>query len=96
MRIDRLLVYLRLARTRSRAAALIDAGHLRLNGRHVHRISDEVRPGDTLVFPWGNAVRIIEVISLPTARGSAEIAQSHYRELDRAGDIAIATDTNSD
>lgn len=96
MRLDRLLVYLRFARTRSKAAAMIEAGHMRLNGAHVRRTSEEASPGDVLTFPWGKGVRIIEILTLPQARGSAEIARSHYRELDRAGESAIAAKQNRD
>ncbi|MBT8388156.1 MAG: hypothetical protein KJP13_00715, partial [Altererythrobacter sp.] len=50
MRIDRLLVYLRLARTRSRASAMVEAGHMRHNGRHITRTSEEIHVGDVLTF----------------------------------------------
>ena len=83
MRIDRVLVYLRFARTRSRARAIIEAGHARKNGAHVQRISEEVAPGDVLTLPIGKDVRIIEVIELPERRGPPGFARSHYRELDR-------------
>ena len=96
MRLDRLLVYLRFARTRSKAAAIIEAGHMRLNGVHVSRSSAEAGPGDVLVFPWGSTVRIVEILELPERRGPPDIARSHYRELDRAGEISIAAKTNRD
>jgi len=83
MRIDRVLVYLRFARTRSRAREIIEAGHARKNAQHVRRISEEVAPGDVLTLPVGNAVRIIEVLELPERRGPPGFARSHYRELDR-------------
>ena len=83
MRIDRLLVYLRFARTRSRARAIIEGGHARKNGAHVQRISEEVTPGDVLTLPIGKDVRIIEVVELPERRGPPGFARSHYRELDR-------------
>lgn len=83
MRIDRALVYLRFARTRSRARAIIEAGHTRKNGVHVQRISEEVMSGDVLTLPIGNEVRIIEIVDLPDRRGPPGFARSHYRELDR-------------
>lgn len=90
MRLDRLLVYLRIARTRSRAVVMIEEGHMRLNGVHVQRASLEVQIGDILTFAQGNAVRIIEVLALPERRGPPVMARSHYRELDRAAKTAIA------
>lgn len=96
MRIDRLLVYLRFARTRSIASAMVEAGHMRCNGDPISRISTEIRCGDVLTFMHGNEVKIVEILSLPQRRGSAEIARTHYRELDRRAKTAIATKTPRD
>ncbi|MEL6876743.1 MAG: S4 domain-containing protein [Pseudomonadota bacterium] len=85
MRLDRLLVYLRFARTRSRAQAMIASRSLRCNRKHVMRASHDVVTGDVLTLAIGNEVRIIEIKSLPKRRGSADEARSHYHELDRAG-----------
>ncbi len=90
MRLDRLLVYLRLARTRSKACALIEDGHMRINGNHVQRPSTETAEGDVLTFMLGKDVRIVEILSLPSRRGPPAMACSHYRELDRSGETAIA------
>lgn len=90
MRLDRWLVYCHFARTRSRAATLIEGGHIRCNGTHVRRASENVHTGDVLTIPLGKQVRIIEVLGLPERRGPTGMARSHYRELDRSGDIAIA------
>lgn len=96
MRLDRLLVYLRFARTRSRARAMIEEGHMRLNGAHVQRASTEVRPGAVLTFAEGTKVRIIEVLELPERRGSPGMARSQYRELDRSGEKPLAADLQHD
>jgi ribosome-associated heat shock protein Hsp15 len=96
IRIDRLLVYLRFARTRSAADALIAGRALRRNRQHVRRGSEQVRIGDVLTVAIGGQVRVIELIALPQRRGPPEEARSHYREVDAAaldpmGQIAIAT-----
>lgn len=96
MRLDRLLVYLRLARTRSRANAMIEEGHMRLNGARAQRSSLEVRPGDVLTFAQGGDVRIIEVLALPERRGPPGMARSHYRELDRSGEKPLAAQLHHD
>ena len=84
IRIDRLLVYLRFARTRSAADALI-AGHaVRCNRQHVLRGSQGVRVGDVLTLALGGKVRVIEILALPERRGSPAQAASHYREVDSA------------
>jgi ribosome-associated heat shock protein Hsp15 len=82
IRIDRLLVYLRFARTRSAAAALIAAQGLRHNRAHVRRGSQKVRVGDVLTIATGGGVRVIELLALPKRRGSPAEALLHYRELD--------------
>ncbi|MEQ8410409.1 MAG: S4 domain-containing protein [Erythrobacter sp.] len=90
MRIDRLLVYLRFARTRSAARMLVETRALRRNRKHVRRASENVAIGDVLTLPVGGEVRVVEVLSLPERRSAPELAKSHYRELDPRGEIAIA------
>lgn len=85
LRIDRLLVYLRFARTRSAALALIDSRALRRNRQHVLRPSEPVRTGDVLTIALGGTVRVIELLALPERRGSPAAARSHYREVDEDG-----------
>lgn len=89
MRIDRLLCNLRFVRTRSLAAKLASAGHLRRNGARVIRPSQEVLVGDVLTIPLGPAVRLIEVLALPDRRGPAREAQACYRVLDRGGESEL-------
>lgn len=90
MRIDKLLWFLRLARTRSAAQALIGDGHIRVNGKRIERAAQGVSVGDVLVIPLGHGVRVIELIALPARRGPAPEAQSCYRVLDEVGANPIA------
>jgi len=85
-----LLVYLRFARTRSKAQAMIESSHMRINGERVSRPAVDVVAGNVLTFAQAGSVRIIEILMLPERRSSAEIARSHYRELDRSAQNAIA------
>ena len=82
MRLDRLLVYLRFARTRSAARGLIEGRSLRRNRKHEQRVSENISIGDVLTLVVGNEVRVVKVLSLPTRRASPALAKSHYRELD--------------
>ncbi|MFM7379452.1 MAG: S4 domain-containing protein [Erythrobacter sp.] len=82
IRIDRLLVYLRFARTRSAALVLIETNALRCNKKHVLRGSEQVRIGDVLTIIVKGRVQVIQILALPKRRGSAELARSHYREFD--------------
>ena len=82
IRIDRLLVYLRFARTRSAADALIAGRAVRRNRQHVLRGSEAARVGDVLTLAVGGRVRVVELVALPARRGSPTEALSHYREVD--------------
>jgi len=87
IRIDRLLVYLRFARTRSAAQSLIDTHALRRNRKHVLRCAEQARIGDVLTLAVGGHVRVIELLALPERRGSPAQAASHYREVDDFSEI---------
>ena len=96
MRIDKLLWYLRLAKTRSIAQAMAEEGHIRLNARRVDRAHQKVAAGDVLTVPLGMGVRVIELIALPHRRGPASEAQSCYRVLDEGGAFPIAAPNRTD
>lgn len=84
MRIDKLLWFLRFARTRGIAQAMVGEGHIRLNGRRVERAHQGVGQGDIMVLPLPAGVRVVEVLALPQRRGPPSEAQSFYRVLDEA------------
>jgi ribosome-associated heat shock protein Hsp15 len=90
LRIDKLLWYLRLAKTRVIAQRLVAEGHVRRNGARVGRSHEPVAVGDVLVVPLGPRVRVIEVVALPQRRGPASEAQTCYRALDDGGGFALA------
>ena len=90
MRIDRLLCCLRFAKTRSKAAAIVGAGHIRCNGQRVAQASHPVPVGATLTLPWSKSVRIVKIEQLPERRGSAIDARQCYTELDPAGETELA------
>jgi ribosome-associated heat shock protein Hsp15 len=87
IRIDRLLVYLRFARTRSGALALIEGHALRRNRKHVLRASEQARIGDILTIALGERVQVIELLTLPDRRGPPILARSHYREVDQFREV---------
>jgi ribosome-associated heat shock protein Hsp15 len=96
MRIDKLLWYLRLAKTRAIAQTMAEEGHIRLNGRRVDRSHQKVAGGDVLTVPLGASVRVIELLMLPRRRGPAPEAQSCYRVLDERGAFPIAAPNHND
>lgn len=83
IRIDRLLVYLRFARTRSVAREMIESHCLRRNRERILRVSENVAVGDVLTFAKGGEVRIVEVLKIPQRRCSPAAAKELYRDLPR-------------
>lgn len=94
MRVDKLLWYLRLAKTRSVAQAMAEGGHMRLNGRRVDRAHQKIATGDVLTVPIGATVRVVEIMTLPVRRGPAPEAKACYRVLDGQAVDPIAASVN--
>lgn len=90
MRIDKLLWFLRLSKTRSAAQVLVEQGHIRLNGRRIERCSQGVAEGDVLVVPLPRGVTVLQITAMPARRGPPAEAQSCYRALDGSGANPIA------
>lgn len=90
MRIDRLLWFLRFAKSRGLAQKWVGEGHIRRNGARVVRLDQAISCGDVLTLPLRSRVLVIEILSLPERRGPPEEARTCYRELDASGTIAIA------
>ena len=80
-RIDKWLWHARVVRTRSAAAALADAGLVRINSVRVDTSSRPVRPGDVVTIALDRKVRILKVTGFAERRGSAEIANGLFEDL---------------
>ena len=81
MRIDRFLFCIRLIKSRTQAQAVIDEGHVRIDGKRVAKPSEEVRAGSTVALPLHDRVRVLKVLALPSRRGPAAEARLCYEEL---------------
>ncbi|MGZ5881638.1 MAG: RNA-binding S4 domain-containing protein [Xanthobacteraceae bacterium] len=81
-RIDKWLWHARVVRTRSAAAALAAAGHVRINGQRVDAPSQAVRPGDVVTVALDRAVRVLKVLAFAERRGSADDARAICEFLD--------------
>lgn len=68
LRLDRLLVFLRFARTRSIARSMIESGQMRLNSQRVTKISHLVAVGDVLTFALRREVYVAKIEKLPSRR----------------------------
>ena len=81
MRIDRYLYFIRLAKSRTLAQAIVSEGRVRVDGRRVVKPSEEVRAGSVIALPLRGEVRVIRALSLPERRGPAAEARVHYEEI---------------
>ena len=95
VRIDKFLWFVRLAKSRSAAQALICEGHIRLNRRRIERAAAAVVVGDVLTLPRGLGVLVIEITGLPARRGPAAEAQACYLVLDEARPNPIAAGSST-
>ena len=80
-RIDRWLWHARLVRTRVDAAALADAGYVRVNGARIAAPSRQVRAGDVITVALDRSVRVLKVRGFAERRGPAGTAQALYEDL---------------
>lgn len=78
LRIDRLLFFLRLAKSRTLAQGWAEAGHIRVNGKRIEKGSAPVQVGDVITLPKGEDVLVVELVAMPTRRGPASEAQACY------------------
>jgi ribosome-associated heat shock protein Hsp15 len=81
VRLDRLLVFMRLVKSRTLAEAVIHGGFVRVDGKRVEKSSEEVRAGSIVALPLRGEVRVLRVLSLPSRRGPAAEARACYDEL---------------
>ena len=81
MRIDRYLHCIRLVKSRTLAQAVIETGHVRIDGRRVAKASEDVRVGAIVALPLRDHVRVLKVLALPQRRGPADEARACYEEL---------------
>ena len=75
-------------KSRTLAQALIDAGHVRIDGKRVDKPSEEVRVGSIVALPLRGNVRVLRVLALPARRGPAAEARACYEELGIDGRFA--------
>jgi len=70
-----------MVRTRSDAAALAEAGYVRLNGKRVSAPSQPVRVGDVVTLALDRSVKVIKVEGFCERRGAAPAARALYCDL---------------
>ncbi len=81
LRLDKWLWQARFCKTRTLAASLVSAGHVRVNGQKAGKPAHQVGEGDVLTFAQGKRIRVIRIVALGARRGPAPEAQGLYEDL---------------
>ena len=80
-RLDKWLWHARVVKARTSAAALIEAGHVRINGVREKAPGHAVKTGDVLTIGLDRAVRVLKVTGFSERRGDATSARELYADL---------------
>ena len=80
-RLDKWLWYARVVKARTSAAALVEAGHVRINGVREKAPGHAVKAGDVLAIGLDRSVRVLKVVGFSERRGNASAARELYDDL---------------
>jgi ribosome-associated heat shock protein Hsp15 len=85
-RLDKWLWHARVVRARTHAAALIEAGHVRVNGAREKSPGHPLKVDDVLTLGLDRGVRILRVTGFAERRGNATAARALYDDVSDASD----------
>jgi ribosome-associated heat shock protein Hsp15 len=80
-RLDKWLWHARVVKARTSAAALVTAGHVRINGVREQAPGHAVKMGDVVTIGLDNSVRVLRVVGFAERRGDATAARVLYDDL---------------
>ena len=80
-RLDKWLWHARVVRARASAAALVEAGHVRINGTREKSPGHAVKAGDVITVALDRTVRVLKVAGFSERRGDASAASVLYEDL---------------
>lgn len=80
-RLDKWLWHARVVKARSSAAALVESGHVRINGNREKSPGHAVKIGDVVTIGLDRGVRIIKVTGFSERRGDAAAARMLFEDL---------------
>ncbi len=80
-RLDKWLWHARLVKARASAAALVEAGHVRVNGVRERSPGHAVKAGDVVTVGLDRTVRVLKIIGFAERRGDAASARVLYVDL---------------
>jgi ribosome-associated heat shock protein Hsp15 len=80
-RLDKWLWHARVVKARTSAAALVEAGHVRINGVRERAPGHAVKAGDVLTIALDRSVRVLRIVGFAERRGDASAARVLYDDL---------------
>ena len=80
-RLDKWLFFARIVKSRSLAAKLVQAGHVRVNRDKTDNASKAVRSGDVLTVTLDRRILVLKVLAAGSRRGPYEEARLLYEDL---------------
>ena len=80
-RLDKWLWHARVVKARTSAAALVEAGHVRINGVREKAPGHSVKVGDVLTIGLDRTVRVLRIVGFAERRGDAPSARALYDDL---------------
>jgi ribosome-associated heat shock protein Hsp15 len=80
-RLDKWLWHARVVKARTSAAALVEGGHVRINGVREKSPGHSVKLGDVVTVGLDNSVRVLKVAGFSERRGDASAARMLYEDL---------------
>jgi len=80
-RLDKWLWHARVVKARTSAAALVESGHVRINGAREKSPGHAVKLGDVVTIALDNSVRLLKVAGFAERRGDAAAARVLYEDL---------------
>ena len=88
-RLDKWLWHARVVKARTSAAALVEAGHVRINGVREKAPGHAVKAGDVLTIGLDRSVRVLKVVGFAERRGDAAAARVLYDDLQAPARVTI-------
>jgi ribosome-associated heat shock protein Hsp15 len=86
-RLDKWLWHARVVKARTSAAALVESGHVRVNGIRQTAPGHAVKAGDVLTVSLDRTVRIMKITGFAERRGDAASVTGLYDDLQDRGDL---------
>ena len=80
-RLDKWLWHARVVKARTSAAALVEAGHVRINGVREKAPGHGVKPGDVLTIALEREVKVLRILANGERRGPYSEARLLYVDL---------------